>query len=104
MDWRVFLGLAVAGVVGFLFVRSELCVAADPFARIGIAAALTIALAQALAALWFFKLFRNEDNLAAGTVAALGLTVGELWMIGYLFFGAQASDRAAGRISPVSVP
>ena len=66
-----YLGLAVAGLVGFLFVRAELYVADDPtatlanlvdqvpLARLGIAADLTIVLTQALAAMWFFKLFRS---------------------------------------------
>lgn len=80
-----YLGLALAGFVGFLFVRSELYVADDatatlanlvdrvPLARLGIAADLTIVLTQALAAVWFFKLFRSENSFAAGSIAAFGL-------------------------------
>ena len=80
-----YLGLAVAGLVGFLFVRSELYVAEDPtatltnlidqvtLARLGIAADMTIVLTQALAAIWFFKLFRRENSFAAGSIAAFGL-------------------------------
>ena len=80
-----YLGLAVAGLVGFLFARSELFVADDAtatlanlvdrasLARLGIAADLTVVLAQALAAVWFFKLFRDEHSFAAGSIAAFGL-------------------------------
>lgn len=80
-----YLGLAVAGIVGFLLVRAELFVVDDPaatlanlvdqqsLARVGIAADLSIVLFQALAAVWFFKLFRSEDGFAAGTIAAFGL-------------------------------
>ena len=80
-----YLGLAVAGLVGFFFVRGELYVADDPsatlanlvdqipLARFGLAADLTIVLFQALAAIWFFKLFRNENSVAAGSIAAFGL-------------------------------
>lgn len=80
-----YLGLAVAGIVGFLFVRGELFVVGDPaatlanlvdqsaLARVGIAADLSIVLFQALAAVWFFKLFRSEDSFAAGSIAAFGL-------------------------------
>jgi hypothetical protein len=80
-----YLGLAVAGIVGFLFVRGELFVVDDPaatlanlvdqtsLARVGIAADLSIVLFQALAAIWFFKLFRGEDSFAAGSIAAFGL-------------------------------
>jgi len=74
-----------AGLVGFLFVRGELYVADDPtatlanlvdqvpLARFGIAADLTVVLAQALTAIWFFKLFRSENSFAAGSIAAFGL-------------------------------
>jgi len=80
-----YLGLALAGLVGFLFVRSELFVTDDPaatlanlvdrvpLARLGIAADLTVVLTQALAAVWFFRLFRNENSFAAGLIAAFGL-------------------------------
>lgn len=80
-----YLGLALAGLVGFLFVRGELFVADDSaatlanlfdqaaLARVGIAADLSIVLFQALAAMWFFKLFRNENSFAAGSIAAFGL-------------------------------
>lgn len=44
-----------------------------PLARLGIAADLTVVLFQALAAIWFFKLFRNENIVAAGSIAAFGL-------------------------------
>jgi hypothetical protein len=80
-----YLGLAVAGLVGFLFVRGELYVADDPsatlanlvdqasLARLGIAADLTLVLTQALAAMWFYKLFRRYNSFAAGSIAAFGL-------------------------------
>ncbi len=80
-----YLGLAIAGLVGFLLVRSELFVADDSsatlanlinhaeLARIGIAADISAVLTQALAAVWFFKLFRRENSLAAGAIAAFGL-------------------------------
>lgn len=80
-----YLGLAVAGLVGFLFVRAELYVAEDPtatltnlidqvsLARLGIAADMTVVITQALAAIWFFKLFRRENSFAAGSIAAFGL-------------------------------
>ena len=42
-------------------------------ARAGIALELLIVLTQALAAMWFFKLFRGADPVAAGSIAAFGL-------------------------------
>ena len=80
-----YLGVALSGLVGFLVVRGELYVADDPtvtlanlvdqvsLARFGIAADLTVVLTQALAAMWFFKLFRSDNSFAAGSIAAFGL-------------------------------
>ena len=80
-----YLGLAVMGIVGFLFARGELFVADDSgatlanlvdqtsLARIGIAADMSVVLFQALAALWFFKLFRSDNTFAAGSIATFGL-------------------------------
>ncbi len=71
--------------VPFTGMRSELYVAGDatatlanlvgrvPLARVGVAADLTIVLTQALAAVWFFKLFRGENSFAAGSIAGFGL-------------------------------
>lgn len=81
----LYLGVALSGLVGFLFVRAKLYVSGDPtatlanlvdqasLARFGIAADLTIVLTQALAAIWFFKLFRSDNSFAAGSIAAFGL-------------------------------
>lgn len=80
-----YLVLALAGLIGYLFVRTELYVTDDAaatlanlaerssLARLGMAADLTVVLAQALAAVWFYKLFREEDSVAAGSIAAFGL-------------------------------
>ncbi len=80
-----YLALAVTGMVGFLVVRPALFVAGDPestlanlveregLARAGIALEMSIVLAQALAALWFFRLFRSVDDFAAGAIAVFGL-------------------------------
>ena len=75
----------MAGFIGFLFVRSELFVETDAaatlanlverpsLARLGIGADLTVVLAQALAAVWFFKLFRDHNSFASTSIAAFGL-------------------------------
>ncbi len=80
-----YLGLAIAGGFGFLFIRPELFAADDPgttlanlveresLARAGIAFELLIVVTQALAAVWFYRLFRTADRLAAGAIAAFGL-------------------------------
>ncbi|MDP9145991.1 MAG: DUF4386 domain-containing protein [Actinomycetota bacterium] len=80
-----YLGLAVTGVLGFLVIRSQLFAAGDPaatlahlvdnqsLARAGVAMELLIVLTQALAAIWFYRLFRTADPLAASGIAAFGL-------------------------------
>lgn len=89
-----YLALAVAGVVGFLFVRSRLYTPGDAvklatnlvehqgLARLGIAADLAVVLTQALAALWFFKLFRSVNSFAAGSIAAFGLVNSIVVLVG----------------------
>jgi hypothetical protein len=79
-----YLGLAVAGAFGFLLIRPRL-LGDDPaatlanlvghewLARAGIAFELLIVGTQALAALWFYRLFRTVDPFAAGGIAAFGL-------------------------------
>jgi hypothetical protein len=87
----------VAGIVGFLFVRAELFVVDDSaatlanlvdqasLARVGIFADLSIVLFQALAAIWFFKLFRSENSFAAGSIAAFGLVNAAAIMVATAF-------------------
>jgi hypothetical protein len=79
-----YLGLAISGALGFLLIRSQLFEPGDAattsmnlieregLARLGIAADLTVVLTQSLAALYFFKLFRNVNTFAAGSLAAFG--------------------------------
>ncbi len=81
----LYLGLAITGMLGFLLVRAQIFIGADPratlanltehglLARLGIALELGIVLTQALAAVWFYRLFRSVDSFAAGTLAAFGL-------------------------------
>jgi hypothetical protein len=80
-----YLGLAIAGLLGFVVIRSRFFAADDPaatlahlvdnqsLARAGIALELLIVLTQALAAIWFYRLFRTADPLAASGIAAFGL-------------------------------
>lgn len=80
-----YLGLAATGSLGFLLVRPELFADGDPaktlanlverasLARVGIALELGIVMFQALAALWFARLFREVDAFAAGALALLGM-------------------------------
>lgn len=81
----LYLGLAITGTLSFLVIRSQLYVAGEPdatlgnlmdqegMARLGIALEMGVVVTQALAALWFYRLFRSVDAFAAGCLAAFGL-------------------------------
>ncbi len=81
----LYLGLGVTGMLGFLLVRGQIFAADDPsgtlanltehtgLARFGIALEMGIVLTQALAAVWFYRLFHSVDSFAAGSLAAFGL-------------------------------
>jgi len=81
----LYLGLAIAGGLGFLLIRPHLFVDGNPgatfanlvahgsLARTGVALELLVVVTQALAAAWFYRLFRTVDTFAAGGIAAFGL-------------------------------
>jgi hypothetical protein len=88
--WAQLTGLAylvilVSGTVGFLLIRQQLyvpddamrtaanLVAHEGLARLGIAVDLVTVLAQALAALGFFLVFRRVDSVGAASITAFGL-------------------------------
>lgn len=80
-----YLALAVTGGLGFLLVRPTLYVPGDAsatlaqvlqnesLARTGVALEMGTVIAQSLAALWFYRLFRSVDDFAAGAIAVFGL-------------------------------
>jgi hypothetical protein len=80
-----YLGLAITGLLGSLIVSGQTFVADDPrgtlshlvdqgaLARLGIVLELGVVLTQAMAAVWFFRLFRSVDRFAAGLIAVFGM-------------------------------
>ena len=81
--WYLLLG--ISGLLGFLIVRPQIYVPGDAgstlanlvereaLARLGLALELAVVAAQALAAVWFFKLFRRLNHDAAWALAAFGM-------------------------------
>ena len=100
-------GLAVTGLVGYLAIRSQLYVAGDAattaahlvshegLARVGGAIDLAAVLTQAVAAVWFFRLFRTLDSFAAGLIAAFGLVNSVVMLVG-ASLSVTALDVAIG--------
>ncbi|MEX0796864.1 MAG: DUF4386 domain-containing protein [Acidimicrobiia bacterium] len=80
-----YLALAVTGIVGFLIVRSQIFAEGDAaatlanltgneaLARLGLVAEMGVVVAQALAAVWFYKLFRSINHVAAWALAIFGM-------------------------------
>jgi hypothetical protein len=105
-------GLAVAGMLGFLLIRSQLYVPGDAagtaarlvshagLARLGIAADLTGALAQALTALWLFKLFQRAEPFAAIAIAAFGLVNSVIILVGAVFSATALGMTLDGAPTP----
>jgi hypothetical protein len=101
----LYLGLAVTGALGYQLVRGLLYVADDPAgtlsnlvehtatARLGIVLELAIVLTQALAAVWFYRLFRSVDSFAAGLIAVFGM-VNAVAILGSAAVLATALDVA----------
>lgn len=89
----LYLALGVSGMLGFLLIRSRLfdpeapaatlrnLVEQESLARAGVALELMVVLAQALTAVWFFRLFRDVDRLAAAGIAVFG-TVNAVAVLG----------------------
>jgi hypothetical protein len=92
-----YLALGIAGIVGFLVARTALYVPDDAdatlanladrqgLARLGIAAEMTTVVAQALVALWFYRLFRGVDRFAAGALMAFGFMNAVAILVGAMF-------------------
>lgn len=85
MTGLLYLGLAITGALGFLVIRPQLFAAEAPsatlanlvaheaLARAGVALELLVVVTQALAAVWFYRLFRTAAPAAASGIAAFGL-------------------------------
>lgn len=107
----LYLAMVPAGALGFLMIRPRLydagsadatlatLAAQETLARVGIGIELCLVVVQALAAVWFFRLFRRVDSFAAGSIAAFGLVNAVAVMVSAALLGV-ALDAA---IDPSSV-
>lgn len=80
-----YLALAITGGVGFLLIRPRIYVDGNPvatlanlverggLARAGLVLELGLVVTQALAAVWFYKLFRSVNSTAAWALAIFGM-------------------------------
>lgn len=103
-----YLAYAVAGAVGYVWIRGQLFVADDAgatatnlvdhasLARLGIVADMAIVVTQALVALWFYRLFRGFNTFAAGALAAFGLINALAILVGVAFSATALASALTG--------
>ena len=94
-----YLMLAIAGMVGFLTLHARIYVAGDPsktlsnlvehetLARTRLLFEFLIVVSQALAAVWFYKLFKDIWHVAAWALAAWGMINAVAIMISAMAMG-----------------
>lgn len=94
-----YLMLAIAGMVGFLMLHARIYVMDDPsktlsnlveherLARIRLVFEFLIVVSQALAAVWFYKLFKDIRHVAAWALAVWGMMNAAAIMISAMAMG-----------------
>lgn len=95
----LYLALGITGMIGFLLIRPQIFVEGDSaatlanlvgndgLARLGLVAEMGIVVAQALAAIWFYKLFRSINHVAAWALAIFGILNAVAIMASAAFLG-----------------
>jgi len=95
-----YLTLAISGILGFMIFHSQIFIADDPrktltnltnlesISRIRLLLELIIVVSQALAAAWFYKLFREIDPWAAWTIGVWGMMNSAIIMISAISMGS----------------
>ena len=105
-----YLMLAITGMVGFLVLDSRIYVAGDPaktlsnitefetLARLRLVFELLIVASQALAAVWFYKLFKDIRHTAAWALAAWGMMNAAVIIISAMAMGGaiEITNSAQG--------
>jgi hypothetical protein len=107
-----YLALAVAGLFGFLIIRPQIFVAGDPaatlsnlkdqetLARIGLVFELALVLTQALAAVWFYKLFRKLNETAAWALGVFGMVNAVAIMASAIFMATALTVAGDAGLAP----
>jgi hypothetical protein len=106
------MALAIAGMMGFLVIRPMIYVADDPattlanlidrsaLARLGLFFELTLVVTQALAAVWFYKLYRRMNGTAAWALASFGVVNAVAIMASAVFLAGALAVSANPGLAP----
>ncbi|GAB93077.1 DUF4386 domain-containing protein [Gordonia rhizosphera] len=107
-----YLGLGITGMVGFLLIRPAIWVDDDAaatlanltekegLARLGLALEMAIVVTQALAAIWFYKLYRSVNHVAGVAVAAFGLVNAVAIMASAVFMASALAVAGDSSLAP----
>jgi hypothetical protein len=107
-----YLGLGITGMLGFLLVRPAIYVDGDPagtlanlvdkesLAHVGVLLEMAIVLTQALAAVWFYKLFRSVHVVSGVAVAAFGLVNAVAIMASAVFMATAVTVAQDASLAP----
>lgn len=107
-----YLALGITGMLAFFAIRQQLHVPGEPAAtlsnlvdrdglvRVGIAVEMGVVVSQALAAVWFHKLFRRTNPTAAWSLAAFGLVNAIAIMAGAVFLATALAVAGDPGLAP----
>ena len=94
-----YLALGITGMIAFLLIRPQIFAEGDAaatlanlvdnyaLARLGLVAEMGVVVAQALAAIWFYKLFRGINHVGAWALAIFGILNAVAIMASVAFLG-----------------
>ena len=111
-----YLALAIAGMLGYFFVRPKVFIDGNPdqtlanlterpeLAGLSVGLELAVVVAQAVAALFFFKLFVDRNRVAAVGVLAFGLVNAVTIMIGAAFLATAVAVAEDPALAPGGDP
>lgn len=107
-----YLGLAITGMLGFLVIRPEIWIDNDPaatlahlqdregLARVGVGLEMGIVVTQALAAIWFYKLYRSVNHVAGVAVAVFGIVNAVAIMASAVFMATALAVAGDSSLAP----
>lgn len=102
-----YLLIAVSGIVGFMILHPQLFISDDPVATLAnlkgkqgllhlrLVMELLIVTSQALAAVWFYKLFKPYNDGAAWALGAWGMVNAVVIMVSAIAMGAMISTASS---------
>ena len=111
-----YLALAITGLLGFVVVRAQIydmesadstyanLVEKAGLAQLGFALELAVLVAQALAAVWFYKLYREVSHVAAIAIMVFGMANAAAIMASAIFMGTALAITTDASLAGLDGP